>query len=157
MCTHGVQTLPCGFLCCFLCERPRLAVLLLLPNASSPPPPHAWRFAHLRSARQKAAGSERWMAGTSRCRPLLFTPLLPTEEEWVNTANFTCYATLVFIARVFASVFYTYICICLPTDSDFYLGFMSGSDTDIVHITCKRENRINIHKKCDLFKKKIVI
>lgn len=52
-----------------------------------------WRCAHLRSARRKPAGSERWMAGTSRRHPPFLT-LLPAGEEWARTApNFTCYTT----------------------------------------------------------------
>ncbi len=91
---------------------------LLLPHERISDAARTWRCAHLCSARHKPAGSERWMAGTSRCHPPLLTPLLPAEEEWVRTPpNFTCYTTFVFIAW-----FFVFFCTtCLPTDSDFYL------------------------------------
>lgn len=122
-----------------------LALLLLPPSSEHiSDTARAWRCAHLCSARHKPAGSERWMAGTSRCHPPLLTRLLPAEEEWVRTPpNFTCYTTFVFIAWFFCAT-------CLPNDSDFYLVLVPGSDTDTVHTTspqhAERQKYINIHK-----------
>lgn len=151
MCTHGVQTLlPALWLPLLFPAWAAQAAWAGSPSERISDAAWTWRCAHLCSARHKPAGSERWMAGTSRCHPPLLTPLLPAEEEWVRTPpNFTCYTTFVFIA-----CFCVCVCVlcttCLPTDSDFYLVLVPGSDTDTVHTTSQqhseRQKYINIHK-----------
>lgn len=100
MCTHGVQTLlPALWLPLLFPAWAAQAAWAGSPSERISDAAWTWRCAHLCSARHKPAGSERWMAGTSRCHPPLLTPLLPAEEEWVRTPpNFTCYTTFVFIA-----------------------------------------------------------
>lgn len=121
LCAHMVLKLclPCGFLCCFLHERPRLPELAPLRT-------HLRRRMNVEVRPPVLSPAQTHRFGALDGRnfplppPLLLTPLLPAEEEWVRTPpNFTCYTTFVFIACfVCVSVLCT---TCLPTDSDFIL------------------------------------
>jgi len=149
LCAHvllKLSCLPCGFLCCFLHERPRLPELAPPPNAS--PTPHERRGAP--TCAQPGTNPQVQSAGWQELPPSLLTRLLIAEEEWVRTPPnfFTCYTTFVFITCfVCVRVFFalpayrlTAIVSCSHT----------CSDTDTVHTTSRQHSEkqkyMNIHK-----------
>lgn len=147
MCTHGVETL-----------LPALWLPLLFPAwaaqaawAGSPSErisnaAWAWRCAHLCSARHKPTGSERWMAGTSRCHP---SSSYSAASSWGRVGENTAKLYLLHHIRIYSLFCVCVSVLCIPAYRMTAI-FILFSDTDTVYTTSRQHSEkqkyMNIHK-----------
>ncbi len=123
LCAHMVfklSCLPCGFLCCFLPERPRL------PGLARPPPPP---WTHLRRRTNvevrppvlSPAQTRRFGALDGRNFPLPPPSSHSAASSWGRVGENAAKLYLLHHIRIYSLFFVLFCTTCLPTDSDLYL------------------------------------